>query len=135
MKHTKNIEDYLEVIYIISEEKKIDPVRTKDLAKRLEVYPSTVSEMIKKLIEMKLVVKVGHGSIKLTDSGRERARRVLKNHRLLECFFYQYLGINNNKAKNTICKIEHHINEEIFNVLYEKLGRPKSCPHGNPIPI
>lgn len=135
MRHDKNIEDYLETIYIISEEKKKGPVRTKDLAEQLEVYPSTVSEMVKKLIKMKLVIKVGHGSIKLTDKGKEYARKVLKNHRLLECFFYQYLGLNNAKTRNTICKIEHHINEEIFNILYEKLGRPKVCPHGNPIPI
>ncbi|MDH5806991.1 MAG: metal-dependent transcriptional regulator [Candidatus Methanomethylicaceae archaeon] len=134
MKNNKNIEDYLEAIYIISEEMELGSVRIKELAKILEVYPSTVSEMVKRLIEMELVIKTSHGSIKLTEIGKERAKQVLKNHRVLECLFY-YLGLDPHSIKNAICGMEHHINEEIFNALYEKLGRPKLCPHGKPIPI
>lgn len=135
MKDHKNIEDYLETIYIISEEMGIGNVRIKELAKLLEVYPSTVSEMVKKLIEMGLAIKMSHGSIKLTEIGKERAKQVLKNHRVLECLFHYYLGLDVSNIKDVICGMEHHVNEEIFNVLYEKLGKPKLCPHGKPIPI
>lgn len=135
MKDHKNIEDYLETIYILSEEMGFGKVRIKKLAEILEVYPSTVSEMVKKLLEMGLVIKMRNGSIKLTEIGKERAKQVLKSHRVLECLFHYYLGLDISNIKDAICGIEHHINEEIFNALYEKLGKPKLCPHRKPIPI
>lgn len=135
MKDHKNVEDYLEAIYVVSEELRFDKVRVKELAKLLEVYPSTASEMVKKLMGMGFVIKTSRGGIKLTEAGKKRARQVLKNHRVLECLFHYYLGLDLSDVENAICEIEHHINEEIFNAMYEKLGRPKSCPHGKPIPV
>lgn len=135
MKDHKNIEDYLETIYIISEEMGLGNVRVKELAKLLEVCPSTASEMVKKLIEMGLATKMGHGNIKLTEIGKKRAKKVLKNHRVLECLFHHYLGLDVSNIEDAICGMEHHVDEEIFNMLYEKLGKPKLCPHGKPIPI
>ena len=130
----KNPDDYLELIYIISEESHKRTVRTKEISERLGVYPSTVTEMIQKLAERGLVIWMSYGGVKLTEEGRKYARAILKRHRILECFFFQYLGLDPSKVQSEVCGIEHHLSGEILERLYEKLGRPKLCPHGKPIP-
>lgn len=131
----KNPDDYLELIYVISEEGPKRTVRTKELSERLGVYPSTVTEMIQKLAERGLVVWISYGGVRLTEEGKKYARAILKRHRILECFFFQYLGLDPSKVQSEVCGIEHHLSGEILERLYEKLGKPKSCPHGRPIPI
>jgi DtxR family Mn-dependent transcriptional regulator len=130
----KNPDDYLELIYVISEEGHKRTVRTKDISERLGVYPSTVTEMIQKLSERGLVIWMSYGGVRLTEEGRKYARAILKRHRILECFFFQYLGLDPSKVQSEVCGIEHHLSGEILERLYEKLGRPKLCPHGKPIP-
>ncbi len=130
----KNPDDYLELIYVISEEGSRRYVRTKELSERLGVYPSTVTEMMQKLADRGLVIWISYGGVKLTDAGKEYAKFILKSHRILECFFFQYLGLDPIQVKDEICGIEHHISGETLERLYEKLGKPKFCPHGKPIP-
>jgi predicted DNA-binding transcriptional regulator YafY len=81
----KNPDDYLELIYVISEEGHKRTVRTKDISERLGVYPSTVTEMIQKLAERGLVIWMSYGGVRLTEEGRKYARAILKRHRILEC--------------------------------------------------
>ncbi|MGQ9759761.1 MAG: metal-dependent transcriptional regulator [Candidatus Methanomethylicaceae archaeon] len=130
----KNPDDYLELIYIISEEDSKGYARTKELSERLGVYPSTVTEMMQKLSERGLVIWISYGGVKLTNAGKEYAKSVLKRHRILECFFFQYLGLDPSDVQNEVCGIEHHLSGEILDRLYARLGKPKFCPHGKPIP-
>jgi len=128
-------EDYLELIYVISEEDRKGIVRTKELSERLGVYPSTVTEMMQKLAERGLVVRISCGGVRLTKEGRRCAKATLRRHRILECFFFQYLGLDPSQVRNEVCGMEHHLSGEILDRLYEKLGRPRLCPHGKPIPL
>lgn len=130
----KNPDDYLELIYTLSEEDSKKSVRTKELSERLGVYPSTVTEMIQKLAERGLVIWISYGGVRLTEEGKRYARDILKRHRILECFFFQYLGLDPSQVQSEVCGIEHHLSGEVVDRLYEKLGRPKLCPHGKPIP-
>jgi len=131
----KNLDDYLEMIYTISEEEAKGLARTKELSERLGVYPSTVTETMQKLAERGLVVRISYEGVKLTGAGRNYAMDILSRHRILECFFSQYLGMGPSDVKDEICGIEHHLSEEVLERLYVKLGKPKSCPHGKPIPV
>ncbi len=131
----KNPEDYLEFIYLRSEESSKGLVKIKEISGALGVFPSTVTEMMQRLSEKGLVIRVDYEGVRLTETGRATAKAVLSRHRILECFFYQYLGMAPEEVADDICGIEHHISEKVLARLYEKLGRPKHCPHGKPIPI
>ena len=130
----KNIDDYLELIYKISEEEARGLARIKEMSKVLGVYPSTVTEMMQKLSDKDMVIRVDYEGVKLTDTGRKHAMAVLSRHRILECFFLQYLEIPPSEVKDEICGIEHHLSQRVLMQLYMKLGSPKTCPHGKLIP-
>jgi len=130
----KNPDDYLEMIYTISEEESKGLVRIKELSERLGVYPSTVTETMQKLAERGLVVRISYEGVRLTGAGRSYAMDILSKHRVLECFFSQYLGMVPSDVQDEICGIEHHLSRRVLERLYLKLGKPKSCPHGKPIP-
>jgi len=130
-----NPDDYLEMIYAISEEEARGLARIKELSERLGVYPSTVTETMQKLAEKGLVIRISYKGVKLTGAGRNYAMDILSRHRILECFFSQYLGMDPSAVQDEICGIEHHLSQRVLESLYVKLGRPKSCPHGKPIPV
>ncbi|MEJ5293238.1 MAG: metal-dependent transcriptional regulator [Candidatus Methanosuratincola sp.] len=131
----KNPEDYLEFIYVLSEEFSKGLVKIKEISSALGVFPSTVTETMQRLSEKGLVIRVDYEGVRLTETGRAMARAVLSKHRILECFFYQYLGMSPEEVADEICGIEHHISDRVLMRLYEKLGKPKCCPHGKPIPV
>ncbi len=131
----KNPDDYVELIYVISEENSKGIVRIKEISSALGVYPSTATEMMQKLSEKGYVARSNYGGVRLTEEGRRYAREVLARHRTLECFFLQYLGLEPSEVEDEICGIEHHLSTRTLKRLHERLGRPATCPHGRPIPI
>jgi DtxR family Mn-dependent transcriptional regulator len=44
------------------------------------------------------------------------------------------LGLDWVAADEEAARLEHAVSEVVERRLYEVLGRPKTCPHGNPIP-
>lgn len=131
----KNPDDYVELIYTISEERGHGLARIKEISSGLGVYPSTATEMMQKLSEKGFVIRSNYEGVKLTDEGRRYAQQVLARHRILECFFLQYLQLEPSEVKDEICGIEHHLSQRTLKLLHEKLGKPTTCPHGKPIPI
>jgi DtxR family Mn-dependent transcriptional regulator len=124
------IEEYLEAIYKLRE---AGTARQADLAKHLELSPTSVSEMVKKLIDLKLVERNG-SVLLLTAAGESEALAVIRRHRLSERFLTDYLGLPWDKAHEEACKFEHIISAAVENGLEELLDNPDSCPHGHPIP-
>lgn len=81
---TGRTEDYLRGIHEIIERKGY--ARIKDIVKELNVRPSTVVEMMKKLDQMGLVTYEKYGSITLTPQGKEIARAVRERHETFKNF-------------------------------------------------
>ena len=77
-------EDYLRSIYEIVERKGF--ARVKDIARELNVKPSSVVEMLKKLQEMNLVIYEKYGGVRLTDKGEELAEVVKRRHETFRKF-------------------------------------------------
>jgi DtxR family Mn-dependent transcriptional regulator len=77
------VEEYLEALWM-SEEQSTPVARVSWVAKRLQVAPPSVVEMYKKLAEQGLVTYYPYRGVKLRDAGRAIARRVIRNHRLVE---------------------------------------------------
>ncbi|ADM28107.1 iron (metal) dependent repressor, DtxR family [Ignisphaera aggregans DSM 17230] len=124
------LEDYLKAIYRLEEV--FGTVRTNDIAQELGVSPSTVSKTLRKLAKDGYIIWDPYIGVKLSDKGRDMALTIVRKHRIAETFLYRILKFDIVKAHSYAHAMEH-LPEEIFDKLYEFLGKPTRCPHGNPI--
>ncbi len=84
------------------------------------------------LIGAKLIA-VGE-SIELLPEGAERARGIVRRHRLAEILFAQVLEVDAHDAERSACELEHMLSERVVDRVCTFLGHPPNCPHGKPIP-
>jgi len=77
-----------------------------------------------------------HGEeIAFTPRGEERARSVIRRHRLAERLFMDVLAIRDEGAvEKNACTFEHILSPEVTDRICTFLGHPPTCPHGSPIP-
>jgi DtxR family Mn-dependent transcriptional regulator len=130
---TEAIEDYAKAIYAL-ERREPGPVATSALAERLDVAPSTVSAMSKRLEELGLVDYIPYRGVNLTERGRMLALEVVRHHRLLEAFLATTLDMPWDRVHDEAEVLEHYISEDLERRISEKLGDPSRDPHGDPIP-
>ncbi len=126
------MEDYLKAIYMIHE--RDAAVTTTAVATALSVTPASVTGMIKKLAEMKLVRHMPYQGVELTKSGEKIALEIVRHHRLLELFLIESLGYSWDKVHAEADVLEHVISEEFEERIAAQLGNPVVDPHGDPIP-
>lgn len=105
---TPSMEDYLEMIFRLSQKKGY--VRIGDLAESVNVQPPSASKMVQKLAEMGYVVYEKYGIIHLTEQGDVLGEYLLDRHQTIEKFL-MIIGVQNNILEETE-KIEHGISEE-----------------------
>jgi len=95
----------------------VDPVRT-----------------LARMADLRLITLKDDREVLLTDRGMNRARDVVRRHRLAERLFKDTFRIDDQEARNQACKFEHIISPELDQRICSFLGHPTTCPHGNPIP-
>jgi DtxR family Mn-dependent transcriptional regulator len=127
------VEDYAKSIYALQGEANV-PVTNNALAERLGVTPASASAMVKKLDGLGLVTHVPYRGVELTAQGRRVALEVLRHHRLLELYLAESLGLPWDRVHAEAEVLEHHISEEVEELIAQKLGDPTHDPHGDPIP-
>ena len=110
-KISASLEDYIEAIHQISQEKQV--VKAIDLSKRLEVKRSSVAEAIKNLQKRELVT-YENNEILLTEKGLEIAKEVITRHTTLYNFFAKILNVDSEEAQLNACRVEHVITENAF---------------------
>ncbi|HBY56526.1 MAG TPA: transcriptional regulator MntR [Candidatus Atribacteria bacterium] len=113
---TRNVEDYLEVIWDLQDEKGY--IKAKDIAYKLEVTRPSVSEMIRKLSENGYIVYEKYGGIIFTGKGKKLAQEIKKRHTLL-VEFLKIIGVDEQNAQQDACKLEHDISPKTINCLLE----------------
>ncbi len=128
----ESTEQYLEAVYRL--EREGPGVTTSGLASELGVAPASVSGMLKKLSADGYIDHRARGEAKLTRRGLEVAVRVLRRHRLAECFLVEMLGMSWDEVHSDACMLEHAISARVEERLLAVLGNPTTCPHGHPIP-
>ena len=127
-----SVEEYLEAIYSFNE--RGERAKNTDIAKRLKVAPPSVTQMLKKLADRGYVIYVPYRGTVLTGRGMALAQRVVRKHRLLERFFYDYLGMAKGKVHDEACRMEHSLSDETTMALCKALDNPEVCPDDLPIP-
>jgi DtxR family Mn-dependent transcriptional regulator len=128
-KLSTTIEDYLSLVYVL--ERDNEPVVGARLAEFLNVSPPTVTNTLKRMARDGLVLMDKKGT-RLTKSGRESARTVMRRHMLTEWMMLRVLPWS--KLHREAHNLEHAISAEAETALFEELGLPQTCPHGNPLP-
>ena len=127
---SSSMEDYLKAIFELGESK----VKTQDLANELGISAASVTGMIKKLSELKLINYERYYGVSLTVAGRLIALETIRHHRLIETYLAEALGYEWHEVHDEAEKLEHHISEDFEDRIAEALGHPTHDPHGDPIP-
>ncbi|MDW8040553.1 MAG: metal-dependent transcriptional regulator [Nitrososphaerota archaeon] len=132
LKLSHEAEEYIEAIYKI--QKRSGVAKTKELAKELKVVPGSITNTIAHLERHGLVEHTPYRGVRLTVKGEKLALNIIRRHRLAERLLTDLLDADWSDVHETACKLEHALTEDVLFLLEKRLGYPKFCPHGNPIP-
>lgn len=119
---TDRMEDYLEVIYELIQEKGY--ATTVDISSYLNVSSPSVTKMMQKLDETGYLKYEKYRGIKLTNEGIRIARNMRNRHGLL-AEFLMIIGIDEETANNDAEGIEHHLHPETMKKLEEFINELK----------
>jgi DtxR family Mn-dependent transcriptional regulator len=128
------MEDYLKAIHQIAEENGGGAVQTQAISDRLEISTASVTGMIKKLDQYRLVEHEPYRGVVLTPKGEQVALEVLRHHRLLELYLVEQLGMSWEDVHAEADRLEHVISEVLEDRIAAALDHPDRDPHGDPIP-
>jgi DtxR family Mn-dependent transcriptional regulator len=126
-------ENYLKVIYGHTEWQP-NPMTSSQLAARLGLAPSSVTEMVKKLTVQGFVEHALYGTIVLTPRGRAEALRMVRRHRLIETWLVSEFGYGWDEVHDEAEVLEHVVSDRMIDAIDARLGHPTADPHGDPIP-
>lgn len=127
-------ENYLKAIYIIQNRNESGEVSVNEIAERMQTKPATVTDMLKRLSEKKLIHYERYKKITLNDSGASVALSILRKHRLWETFLNKKLNFNWDEVHEVAEQLEHIRSQKLIDRLDDFLGYPEFDPHGDPIP-
>jgi len=130
--NSQSEEDYLKALYHL--EMEFDSVSTNSIADYLDMKPSSVTDMLKKLAEKKFINYQKYKGTSLTKKGKLIALSIIRKHRLWETFLVVKLGFGWDQVHIIAEQLEHIKSEELIENLDNFLGNPKYDPHGDPIP-
>jgi Mn-dependent DtxR family transcriptional regulator len=127
----------LEQIWISCEEGKPALVKSLQSTGPAGSLPVLQSEPVSKILSRmreRHLVELQNGEALLTPVGSQRARGVVRRHRLAERLFKDTFSVDDAEVHDQACRFEHIISPELDQRICTFLGHPKTCPHGNPIP-
>jgi DtxR family Mn-dependent transcriptional regulator len=104
------MEDYLETIFRIEEQKHF--ARVRDISAALEVAKSAATSALQRLSEKGLVNYEPYEPVTLSAEGRQRAGRIVLRHRVIEDFLESVLGLEAGRANSIACGMEHAIDRD-----------------------
>ena len=106
---TPSMEDYIEQIYILIEDKGY--ARVSDIAENLSVHPSSVTKMVQKLDKDEYLIYEKYRGLVLTMKGKKIGKRLVYRHELLEQFL-RVIGVKEEHIYEDVEGIEHHLSWE-----------------------
>lgn len=130
---SRSTEDYLKAIYGLARGPE-SPTQTTAIAALLGVAPASVSGMLRRLSDSGLLEHVPYHGVRLTETGRQAALRVVRRHRILECYLTSRLGYDWDSVHAEAERLEHAVSDELIERMALVLGDPAYDPHGAPIP-
>ncbi len=123
---TSVMEDYLEAIFDLDQEKKF--IRVKDIAKRMDVKMPTVSSMLKTLNDRGLVNYEKYEYVELTKDGEDVGKEMRRRHEFFLKFLTEILEIEFDIADAEACKMEHTLSSATLDRLTGFMEFIQTCP-------
>ncbi len=135
-----SIDEYLETIYFlafpIGEYRPVStgsPTLASRVAEMLGVSRASAGEMLKRLEGEGLIERGEHKEALLTPSGRKRAERVVRKHRIIERLLTDFMGYTAAEAHVHADALGDTFTDDMVERIDERLGHPDRCPHGWPV--
>ncbi len=126
-------ENYLKAIYHI-ELLQSDGVSTNSVAEKMQTKASSVTDMLQKLSDKRLVVYKKYQGALLSAKGKKIATSIIRKHRLWETFLVNKLNFSWDEVHDIAEQLEHIKSEKLVDNLDAFLEFPTVDPHGDPIP-
>jgi DtxR family Mn-dependent transcriptional regulator len=135
-----SVDEYLETIYFLAfpigeytPHGAGSPPLASRVAEMLGVSRASAGEMLKRLEGDGLIERGERKEALLTDTGRERAERVVRKHRLIERLLTDFMGYTAAEAHERADLLGDTFTDEMIERIDERLGHPERCPHGWPV--
>jgi DtxR family Mn-dependent transcriptional regulator len=125
-------ENYIKVIYHLQQTD--DNVNTNEVAAALNTKAASVTDMLKKLKQKKILNYEKYQGFRLSGAGEKIALAIIRKHRLWEYFLVEKLQFGWDEVHEVAEELEHITSKKLIDRLDVFLGSPKFDPHGDPIP-
>lgn len=135
-----SVDEYLETIYFLAfpigeyrPQASGSPTLSARVAEMLRVSRASAGEMLKRLEAEGLIERGEHREALLTESGRARAERVVRKHRIIERMLTDFMGYTPAEAHVHADELGDTFTDDMVDRINERLGAPERCPHGWPV--
>ena len=141
MAERHSIDEYLETIYFLAfpigeyspQSSGSAPTLASRVAEMLGVSRASAGEMLKRLEAEGLVERGEQLEAILTPEGADRARRVVRKHRIIERFLTDFMGYTAAESHIHADELGDTFTDEMIERINDRLGGPDRCPHGWPV--
>src|SRR6188508_3559889 len=135
-----SVDEYLETIYFLAfpigeyrpQETGL-PTLSARVAEMLGVSRASAGEMLKRLEADGLVERGEQKEAILTPEGAERAKHVVRKHRLIERFLTDFMGYTAAESHVHADELGDTFTDDMIERINVRLDRPDRCPHGWPV--
>ncbi|MGZ4056012.1 MAG: metal-dependent transcriptional regulator [Bacteroidia bacterium] len=131
--HSYTEENYMKAIFKLVEQSG-DVVTTNAIAEKVKTKAASVTDMLKKLADKKLINYQKYQGVMLTPKGEKVALNIIRKHRLWEMFLVEKLDFKWDEVHDIAEELEHINSEKLIAQIDKFLNYPKVDPHGDPIP-
>jgi DtxR family Mn-dependent transcriptional regulator len=125
-------ENYLKAIYKLLENETV--VTTNAIAEKMNTKAASVTDMLKKLSDKKMINYQKYQGVSLTNKGEKVALMIIRKHRLWEMFLVEKLSFKWDEVHDVAEQLEHIDSDKLIAQIDKFLNYPKFDPHGDPIP-
>ena len=140
MAERHSVDEYLETIYFLAfpigeyrPQTGGSPTLASRVAEMLGVSRASAGEMLKRLEAEGLIERGEHKEALLTPSGRLRAEKVVRKHRLIERLLTDFMGYTAAEAHVHADRLGDTFDDDMIERIDVRLGQPQRCPHGWPV--
>jgi DtxR family Mn-dependent transcriptional regulator len=135
-----SVDEYLETIYFLAfpigeyrPSTAGSPTLSARVAEMLGVSRASAGEMLKRLEAEGLIERGEQKEALLTDSGRARAERVVRKHRIIERLLTDFMGYTAAESHVHADELGDTFTDDMVDRIAARLGQPERCPHGWPV--
>src|SRR5213595_4185994 len=135
-----SVDEYLETIYFLAfpigeyrPQSSGSPTLASRVAEMLGVSRASAGEMLKRLEAEGLIERGEHKEALLTESGRARAEKVVRKHRIIERLLTDFMGYTAAEAHVHADALGDTFTDDMVERIEERLGNPQRCLHGWPV--